>query len=120
LRQQTLLTLAQLYTGNEQYEQGLESLDEWLEREESPSGMPFVLRANIEYQLGRYAAALRSVNEGIERAAEPAESWYTMRMVIQLEEDDQAGAIETLELLNSKWRSAERARQLEQLKASAN
>jgi hypothetical protein len=43
-----------------------------------------------------------------------------MRMVFQLEQGDQAGAVETLELLNSKWPSAERAEQLEQLKANAN
>lgn len=120
LRQRTLISLAQLYASNEQPEQGLEALVEWFEREEAPGPTAFVLRASIEYQLGRHEAALRSINEGIERAAQPGEGWYTMRLALQLEQDDQAGAIETLKLLNEKWPSEERALQLEQLEASAN
>lgn len=120
LRQRTLLSLAQLYTANEQYEQGLEALDEWFDREQAHPEISFVLRANIEYQLGRYEAALQSIREAIERAAEPDEGWYTMQMALQLEQGDESGAIETLELLNAKWPSPERARRLEELKASAN
>lgn len=40
-----------------------------------------------------------------------------LRFALQLEKGDRAGAIETLETLNSKWPTAERARQLEALRA---
>lgn len=119
LHQGVLLTLAQLYTQNEQHVRALERLDDWFSRVEAPRPQVFVLRSMIEYRLGRHAAALDSVNTAIDRSAEPNESQYTLRLALQLEQEDRDGAIETLEILNAEWPTPERARQLAAFKADA-
>lgn len=101
----------------EEDERALATLDQWFERVEAPSASAFALRGMLEHRLGRHEAALRSVNGAIARAPEPDEGWYMLRFALQLEQGDRAGAIETLETLNSKWPTAERARQLEALRA---
>lgn len=124
-RQSTLFALAQLYAHNEQNERALETLNEWFERVQAPgaaasfgerSGQAYAMRSMLEYRLGRHEAALQAVNTAIERAPEPVEDWYTLRLAIQLEQGDRAGAIETLERLNSRWPSPERAQQLAALR----
>ncbi|HEX6995649.1 MAG TPA: M56 family metallopeptidase [Gammaproteobacteria bacterium] len=119
LHQNTRLALAQLYTHNEQHERALEMLDEWFSRAEAPTSAALMLRGTIQYRLGRYADALESVNEAINRSAEPDEGQYSLRLALQLEQEDRAGAIETLEIMNAEWPTPERARQLEALKAAA-
>lgn len=112
LRTNTLIFLSQLYSNVGQHQEAIDAFDEWLTLTPAPSPDVYMVRANAEYQLGRFDDALESVERVISDAEEPSEHAYTMRLAIQMNQDDQEGAIETLEILNANWPSPERARQL--------
>src|SRR5690606_36851040 len=91
LRQSTLFWLAQLYAVGEQYTQSLEALDEWQTLVESLSPNAVLFRAQIQYQLGRFAQALGTVDRSLAASEEPNEGGYQLKLAIQSKLDDREG-----------------------------
>ncbi|HSG97834.1 MAG TPA: hypothetical protein VLA11_07570, partial [Woeseiaceae bacterium] len=54
MAKQTTLTVAQLYTMQEQYARALSTLDKWFTMETNPQPEQFILRAQILYNLDRF------------------------------------------------------------------
>lgn len=80
LAKQTTFTMAQLYTMEEQYGQALNTLDKWFVLETNPAPDPFILRAQILYNLNRFKEMVSPIENALRIARErnlPAkENWY--------------------------------------------
>jgi TonB family protein len=106
LVQGTMRNLATLYVQQGRYEDGLGTYDEWLDLPSvEPEPEDLYVKSTILYQLERYEDALAPLEAAIAGASEPAESQYQLLYVLQYQTEDVQGAIETLELMNSRWPS---------------
>ena len=61
IKKQTLYTLAQLLTMQENYNKALRVLDEWFVAEINPAPDPYILYAQNLYQVSRYADMVRPI-----------------------------------------------------------
>ncbi len=81
-RKQTTYTLAQLYMMEEQYSKALTTLDRWFLLEINPAPEPFILKAQMLYQLQRYKDMIQPIENALQVAAKrekPAkEDWYVL------------------------------------------
>ena len=81
-RKQTTYTLAQLYMMEEQYSKALTTLDRWFMLEINPAPEPFILKAQVLYQLQRYKDMIQPIENAIQVAVKrdkPAkEDWYVL------------------------------------------
>jgi tetratricopeptide (TPR) repeat protein len=82
MKKQTLYTLAQLQTMEEQYAKALVVLDRWFVMETNPAPEPFILKAQNLYQISRYAEMIEPIENAIRVAGnrnKPAkEDWYVL------------------------------------------
>lgn len=107
----TRFTIAQLYFVQEQWQRGIDALNQWLQMTDSPNPNAYVLLAQGYYQLKDYNRALSNVERAISmhnqrQAEKPAaerepakEQWYNLARFLYFEKDDTARTIEMLELL---------------------
>ena len=81
-RKQTTYTLAQLYMMEEQYSKALTTLDRWFLLETNPAPEPFILKAQMLYQLQRYKDMIQPIENALQVAVKrekPAkEDWYVL------------------------------------------
>ena len=81
-RKQTTYTLAQLYMMEEQYSKALTTLDRWFMLEINPAPEPFILKAQMLYQLDRFTEMVQPIENALQVAAKrekPAkEDWYVL------------------------------------------
>jgi len=81
-RKQTTYTLAQLYMMEEQYSKALTTLDRWFLLEINPAPEPFILKAQMLYQLQRYKDMIQPIENALQVAVKrekPAkEDWYVL------------------------------------------
>jgi len=107
LEQDTKLALAQLYVQQEQYDKGLAMLEEWFKGAENPGTTPYVLKAQIHYQLQQYREGIPAIQRAIEITREQGrnieESWYQLLNVFYFELEDYPKVIETLTILANNW-----------------
>ena len=82
IKKQTLYTLAQLSTMQEQYPEALRLLDQWFALEDNPAPEPYILYAQNLYQVERYADMVKPIETAIEvankREKEVKEDWYVL------------------------------------------
>jgi len=82
VRKQTVYTLAQLMTMEENYAKAITLLDEWFVLETNPSSDPYILYAQNLYQVNRYAEMVKPIESAIavaEKRNLPAkEDWYVL------------------------------------------
>ena len=82
VRKQTVYTLAQLMTMEEEYAKAITLLDEWFVLETNPASDPYILYAQNLYQINRYADMVKPIESAIAVAAKrelPAkEDWYVL------------------------------------------
>ncbi len=80
IRKQTTFTMAQLLTMEEQYAKALTTLDKWFTLESNPAPEPFILRAQILYNLNRYKEMVSPIENAMrvarERDKPVKEDWY--------------------------------------------
>ncbi len=107
----TRFTVAQLYFVQEQWQKGINALNQWFQMTDSPNPDAYVLLAQGYYQLKDYNKALSNVEKAIslhnERQAEkpvaerkPAkEQWYNLARFLYFEKNDTKRTVEMLELL---------------------
>jgi len=81
-RKQTTYTLAQLYMMEEQYSKALTTLDRWFMLETNPAPEPFILKAQVLYQLDRYGDMIEPIENAMkvaEKRNKPVkEDWYVL------------------------------------------
>ena len=82
LAKQTMYTLAQLYTMEEQYPKALTTLDRWFALEPNPASEPFILKAQNLYQVQRYNDMIAPIENAMRVAEEHGkpvkEDWYVL------------------------------------------
>ena len=107
LEQTTMYSLATLYVQQEMYQDGLDMLDRWFALSDTPSPDPYILKAQIHYQLEQFAEGIEPVLTALEIAAQqgrdPQEGWYQLLNVFYFEQEDYPKVIETLTILAETW-----------------
>jgi len=82
MAKQTMYTLAQLYTMEEQYSKALSTLDRWFGLEPNPAPDPYILKAQILYQLNRYNQMIEPIETAmsvaVSRDKPIREDWYVL------------------------------------------
>ena len=82
IKKQTLYTLAQLSTMEEQYPKALGLLDQWFVLETNPAPEPYILYAQNLYQISRYADMIRPIESAmavaVKRSLVVKEDWYVL------------------------------------------
>ena len=103
----TMYSLATLYVQQELYEQGLAMLDRWFGLSDAPSPGPYILKAQIHYQLEQFREGIEPVLTALEIAAQQGraaqEGWYQLLNVFYFELEDYPKVIETLTTLVETW-----------------
>jgi tetratricopeptide (TPR) repeat protein len=80
MAKQTTFTMAQLLTVEDRYEEALTTLDKWFTLELNPAPAPFILKAQILYNLNRFQAMIQPIENAMQvaekRGLEKKEDWY--------------------------------------------
>lgn len=108
LIQQSLRNLAVLYIGQENYDLGLSTYQEYMALPSvTPSDDDYVLLAQIYYQINRYADGETAIREAIKLANDKGElgkeNWYTLLYFFQYQLEEREGALDTLTTLVQNW-----------------
>lgn len=100
-------TLTQLYFQEERYQEALDMLNRWLALLDNPTPDPYIMKAQIHYQLRQYREGiepvLRALEIARERGRQPQESWYQLLNVFYYELEDYPAAIRNLHILVENW-----------------
>lgn len=82
-------SLAQLYFGNENYENAAATLETWFEQAEDPAPDAYILLGNAYYSLGEYRRAVDPAQKGIELAKQRGnpvrEHWWQLLRALHYE-----------------------------------
>jgi tetratricopeptide (TPR) repeat protein len=82
MAKQTTFTMAQLLTMEEQYGKALTTLDKWFTLETNPPPEPYILRAQILYNLNRFKEMIPSIETGMQVARQRdkpvKEDWWNL------------------------------------------
>ena len=99
----TMFTLCQLYFQEERYDDSLGMLDRWFGVSENPGPDPYILRAQIFYQLERFREGIEPVNSAIDVAQTQGkqiqENWYRLLNVFYYELEDYPNVIRVLRII---------------------
>lgn len=80
MAKQTTFTMAQLLTVEERYQEGLTTLNKWFVLETNPAPEPFILKAQILYNLERYQEMVQPIENAMQvardRGKEAKENWW--------------------------------------------
>ncbi|MEX2496278.1 MAG: tetratricopeptide repeat protein [Woeseia sp.] len=107
MKKQTLYTMAQLSTMQEEYREALRYLDQWFAMESNPPPEPYILYAQNLYQVDRYGDMI----EPIERAMEIArsrdvpikEDWYVLLNFAYFQQENYAMVRDIHKILLQNW-----------------
>ena len=99
----TLFTIAQLHFLQENWQKGIDTLNQWMAVTEIPNPNAYVLLANGYFQLKDYDRSLENIQIAIDREEAagklPKEQWYNLARFIHFDRDNFAEALEILEIL---------------------
>ena len=99
----TLFTIAQLHFLQENWQKGIDTLNQWMAVTEIPSTNAYVLLANGYFQLKDYDRSLENIQIAIDREEAagklPKEQWYNLARFIHFDRDNYAEALDILEIL---------------------
>jgi len=103
----TRFTLCQLYFQQERYQDSLDMLGEWFVIAENPGPDPYILRAQIYYQLQQFVEGIEPVLQAIEVAQIQGkalqENWYRLLNVFYYELEDYPNVINVLRTIIDTW-----------------
>ena len=103
----TRFTLCQLYFQQESYQNSLDMLSEWFAIAENPGPDPYILRAQIFYQLEQFREGVEPVLQAIEVAEIQGkmlrENWYRLLNVFYYELEDYPNVINVLRTIIDTW-----------------
>jgi tetratricopeptide (TPR) repeat protein len=107
LRKQTIYTLAQLSTMEEDYRKALGYLDQWFALETNPAPDPYILYAQNLYQLDRYADMVRPIETAMEiarkRQTAIKEDWYVLLNFAYFQQENFAKVKDLNKILLENW-----------------
>ena len=107
LKKQTLYTLAQLSTMEEEYGQALDYLDQWFAIETNPGPQPYILYAQNLYQEDRYSEMIEPIETAMEiarnRNEEVKEDWYVLLNFAYFQQEDFAQVRNINKTLLQSW-----------------
>lgn len=92
LEEQTLLYLAKLYGGEENYKKAIKYMDRYMSTVVEPNADAYYTYSTLCYQMGDYACSLKNVNTAIEKIESAGfvakEPWYNLQRGINNERED--------------------------------
>ena len=107
LLKQTTYTLAQLNMMEERYSKTLELLNKWFVMETNPAPEPFILKAQVFYQLQRYGEMVAPIENAMAIAAKrqkPAkEDWYVLLNFAYFQQEDYRKVRDIQKTLLQNW-----------------
>jgi tetratricopeptide (TPR) repeat protein len=107
LKKQTLYTLAQLHTMQEDYSRALNTLDQWFMLETNPAPEPFILKAQNLYQEQRYKEMIQPIESAMQvaknRNKEIKEDWYVLLNFAYFQEENYAKVRDIQKTLLVSW-----------------
>lgn len=110
MAKQTTFTMAQLLTVEERYQEALTTLDKWFVLETNPAPEPFILKAQILYNLDRYQAMIQPIETAMQVARDrnkPArESWWNLLNFAYFQEENYAKVRDIQKTMLQTWPKA--------------
>jgi tetratricopeptide (TPR) repeat protein len=107
IRKQTLYTLAQFATMQEDYQKALNLLDEWFVLETNPPADPYILYAQNLYQVNRYADMVQPIETAMDvarkRELEVKEDWYVLLNFAYFQQENYAKVRDIQKILLVNW-----------------
>ncbi len=107
IKKQTLYTLAQLSTMEEDYNKALRLLDEWFVLETNPAPDPYILYAQNLYQVTRYADMVRPIEAAMavaeKRELTVKEDWYVLLNFAFFQQEDYEKVRDIQKILLINW-----------------
>ena len=97
--QQTMYSLAQLYTQNGKYDRALALMDNWFASVETPTADAYFLKAMILMQQENYKAAVEPARIAVEMTPTPKESWIRLLIAVYTQIEDYENVATYLERL---------------------
>ncbi|MEP1471222.1 MAG: tetratricopeptide repeat protein [Halieaceae bacterium] len=99
----TRYTVAQLYFVQEQWQKGINALNDWFRMTENPPESAYVLLAQGYYQLKDYNKSLLNVEKAINmykgKGKVPKEQWYNLARFLYFDKNDINNSVRVLEEL---------------------
>lgn len=110
LAKQTTLTMAQLYTMDENYAKALQTLDKWFVMETNPAPDQFILKAQILYNLNRYKDMISPIETAMKVARERdkpvKEDWWNLLNFAYFQQEDYIKVRDIQKILLQNWPKA--------------
>jgi len=107
IRKQTVYTLAQLATMEEQYTKAIRLLEEWFVLEINPAPDPFILYAQNLYQVNRYGDMIKPIETAMEvarkREKPVKEDWYVLLNFAYFQQEDYRKVRDIQKILLVSW-----------------
>lgn len=107
IKKQTLYTLAQLSTMEEDYNKALRLLDEWFVLETNPAPDPYIFYAQNLYQIDRYADMVRPIEAAMavaeKRELTVKEDWYVLLNFAFFQQEDYEKVRDIQKILLINW-----------------
>ena len=103
----TTYTMAQLNMMEERYPQALELLNRWFVLETNPPPEPFILKAQLFYQLERYADMVQPIKNAMQVALKREltikEDWYVLLNFAYFQQEDYIQVRDIQKILLENW-----------------
>ena len=107
IRKQTVYTLAQLATMEEQYVKAIRLLEEWFVLEINPASAPYILYAQNLYQENRYSDMIKPIETAMEvakkRQKPVKEDWYVLLNFAYFQQEDYRKVRDIQKILLVNW-----------------
>jgi tetratricopeptide (TPR) repeat protein len=107
LRKQTVYTMAQLQTMEENYPEALKLLELWFTLEPNPGPQPYILYAQNLYQSNRYPEMVKPIETAIavaeKRNTEVKEDWYVLLNFAYFQQENYRMVRDIQKILLVKW-----------------
>lgn len=107
MAKQTTFTMAQLLTVEERYREALITIDKWFVLEVNPAPQPFILKAQIHYNLNEFKAMVQPIENAMEvarkRNTEVKEDWWGLLNFAYFMEENYAKVRDIQKILLQTW-----------------
>ena len=110
MAKQTTFTMAQLLTMEENYQKALTTLDKWFVLETNPAPEPFILKAQILYNLSRYKEMVAPIENAMDvaraRDKPVKEDWYGLLNFAYFQQENYTKVRDIQKILLVNWPKA--------------
>ena len=107
IRKQTIYTLSQLNTMQENYDRALQLIEEYFVLETNPAPEPYILYAQNLYQVNRFADMVEPIETAMEvarkRDKEVKEDWYVLLNFAYFQQENYAKVRDIQKILLVNW-----------------